>query len=106
MRAKEKAPDDAGALVSPEAWPRSIPRDQRAAEFIAEPGNRRLNIVRPRVERIYRRSGAAAELIALGLEGRIVVFEADNPVLGNSVFPARADGPAVVPLGSRARADI
>src|ERR1700753_4194946 len=76
-------------FLPPEASLRSVLRDQRPVELVAHPGDSGLNIARFRIETIHAERGA--ELIAPGFEGRIVIFEAENPVLGNSVFPARAD---------------
>src|SRR5207248_4211196 len=82
----------------------SVPCDDRATEFVAQPGNGRLHVAGLRVKAVHS-SGRSAELVARGLEGRVVVFDADNPVLGKSVFPARANRPAVVPFGTGPRAD-
>src|SRR5436190_7707262 len=97
-----KAPDDAGAFSFIAARGRSVARNQRPAELVAHASDHRLDIVRPRIEGVGARPDTA-ELIALLLEGRIVIFETDDPVLGDAVFPARANGPAVVPLGLRPR---
>src|SRR4029079_14420702 len=73
---------------------------QRPVELVAQASHRRLNVTGFCREGVkaWRRTG---ELIVLVLEGRVVIFESDDPVPGDAVLPAGADGPAVVPLGLR-----
>src|SRR6476620_9015661 len=85
---------------------RSVPRDDRAAELVAQTDHGRLNVAGLGIEAVDGRSGRASELVALGLELRIIVLESDDPVRGDAVFPAGADGPAVVPLRRRSRTDV
>src|SRR4029079_14296441 len=76
---------------------------QRPVELVAQASHRRLNVTGFCREGVkaWRRTG---ELIVLVLEGRVVIFESDDPVPGDAVFPAGADGPAIVPLGLRTAA--
>src|SRR6476620_4071094 len=85
---------------------RSVPRDDRAAELVAQTDHGRLNVAGLGIEAVDGRSGRASELVALGLELRIIVLESDDPVRGDAVFPAGAAGPAVVPLRRRSRTDV
>src|SRR5665213_155384 len=75
---------------------KSVPAYERPAEFVADPGNDRLDIARLGVKAV--RAEQRTKLIALALESGVIVLDAGNPVLGNAVFPAGADRPAVVPL--------
>jgi hypothetical protein len=81
----------------------SVLRDDRSAELVAQANHSRLDIAGLGIERVDGRSRCASELVALGLEGRVIVLEADDPVRGDAVFPAGADAPAVVPLRRRPR---
>src|SRR3569623_1863374 len=99
---------------SPGAWPRgfirydafffeiSVARDDRRVELVARAHDRPLDVARLGVERVA--AGGATELIALVLEGGVIVLEADDPVAGDAEFPAGADGPAAGPVGLTARA--
>src|SRR5882757_492283 len=93
---QQKAPACRG--FSERRLPRSVSRDERCAELVADAGDDGLDIAGLGVECVHQWRGAARQLIALGLERRIVIFEADDPVLRHAVLPACADRPAVVPL--------
>src|SRR5690242_4514484 len=75
----------------------SVARDERSTELVAQADHSRLDIARLCIERVGARR-SAGELIALPLESRVVIFNTDDPVLGDAVFPAGTDGPAIVPL--------
>src|SRR5258707_1192445 len=98
----KKAPDMPGPCSVTGNYS-SVPRNQRSAPLVAQADDGRLNVPGFCIESV-RASRDTGELIALPLESRIVIFKSDDPVLGNAVFPTGADGPAVVPLGLRARA--
>src|SRR5712691_6718042 len=103
-RAKKAPAPGAGAyrFKSP---PRSVGRHDRAApaELVAQPADEGVDVARPRIERVQ--PGAAADLVALALEAIVVGLEAGDPIRGEAVFDAGAEGEAVVPVAVGAGTD-
>src|SRR3954466_781143 len=75
----------------------SVAGDDRRVELVAGAHDGPLEVARLGIEAVIARG--AAKLIGLAGEGCVVVFEADDPVAGDAVFPAGTDGPAVGPMG-------
>src|SRR4051794_15525410 len=79
----------------------SVASDHRRVELVAGAHDGPLEVARLGIEAVIARG--AAELIGLATESCVIVFEADDPVAGDAVFPAGTDGPAVGPMGLTAR---
>src|SRR3954452_7552427 len=81
--------------------PHSVAGDHRRVELVAGAHDGPLEVARLGIEAVIARG--AAELIGLATESCVIVFEADDPVAGDAVFPTGTDGAAVGPMGLTAR---